>query len=389
MPKGKTKLKGLEVKKVDFVDEGANQYADITLTKRREEGDSFFKGLISYLKKYISISPEAEAEAIGTVEKGGSQTFDEKMGERSLDRIRDEMWNVCYALQGSLLSILDDEELDSDAKKKAMNQSVAEFSQAAEDFIASWSQGTMANIAKGIWEISDLSYRELEAMKKRLEVMIQKGTLVIGGQENNHEGGNDMKIDKSKMLPEDVAIFERMAKAYGWQDDETVAGTALGGPENQPGQGEGVSPGADDGGQAGVEKGLHPLVQAEIEALRKAREALEDRSLLEVAKKYEVIGKKAEDLLPVFKSMKAAGDESYANYIAALDELVSMQESSGLFAEIGKSGRGSTGTTTEVEAFEKARAKATEIRKSRPELSEEAAIVMAVEQDPELWTALQ
>ena len=34
-----TKLRNLNVKKVDFVDEGANQQADIKLFKRRGEGE--------------------------------------------------------------------------------------------------------------------------------------------------------------------------------------------------------------------------------------------------------------------------------------------------------------------------------------------------------------
>ena len=37
-----------------------------------------------------------------------------------------------------------------------------------------------------------------------------------------------MRIDKSKMTPEDAAQFERMAKAYGWVEDETVPGGGTG-----------------------------------------------------------------------------------------------------------------------------------------------------------------
>lgn len=405
MAKGKTKLKGLEVSKVDFVDAGANPGADIVLTKRQEPpaGEGFWKGLIAYIKKQMAADPQAAQAAAEAVEKSGAQTFNDQISQRSLDRIQDEIWNVCYALQGSLISILRDEDLDADEKKEAMEQSTEEFSQAVGSFIARWCKGTTANLEKRLKEAFEPQPEVFKAMRDLLDRKIGQAGEVTkqnspAEEPENEKGGSEMKIDKSKMTPEDAAQFERMAKAYGWSEEAEAAGAA--GQEGSgsaaaqtaagpAGTGSQDPAGTTASGEDGVAKGLHPAVQAELEALRKMRQELEGRELHEVAKKYEVIGKKADELVPVLKSMKAAGDDSYNNYLAVLDEMVSMQEASGMFGEIGKAGRYvPAGATDEDVAFQKARGAAAEIRKSRPELTEEQAIDLAISQDPELQAAL-
>lgn len=410
MAKEKTRLKNLEIGKVDFVDQGANQCADIVLTKRHEsQTEGFWKGLISYIKKQMAADPEGAGAAAEGIMKAGAQTFDDKMSQRSLDRIQGEMWDVCYALESSLISILRDEELDKDEKKNAMEQSAEEFSQAIGGFIARWSKGATANVEKRLGSVWEPEAAVLETMRDMLNDKIEKAKATTSvnkpaDRPGKNEGGSDMRIDKSKMTPEDAAQFERMAKAYGWVEDETVpgGGTGDGGSVEKEvglrgtdsaasGQAAGAAhpdltaPGAEED----LTKGLHPAVRAELEALRKMRQDMESRELYEVAKKYEVIGKKVDELVPELKVMKAAGDDSYRSYLAVLDEMVSMQKASGMFREIGKSG-GHTpvGATEETEAFEKARAKAAEIRKSRPELTEAEAIDLAICESPELLEVL-
>lgn len=403
MAKGKTKLKGLEVSKVDFVDAGANPGADIVLTKRQEPpaGEGFWKGLIAYIKKQMAADPQAAQAAAEAVEKSGAQTFNDRISQRSLDRIQDEIWNVCYALEGSLISILRDEELDPDEKKEAMEQSAEEFSQAVGGFIARWCKGTTANVEKQLKGAFEPQPEALLAIRDLLDRKIGQAGEVTkqnspAEEPENEKGGSEMKIDKSKMTPEDAAQFERMAKAYGWSEEAEAAGAAgqegSGSAAAQAGMGsQAAQPpaGSTAAGEDGVNKGLHPAVQAELEALRKMRQELEGRELYEVAKKYEVIGKKADELAPVLKSMKAAGDDSYNSYLAILDEMVSMQEASGMFGEIGKAGgHVPAGATDEDVAFQKARGAAAEIRKSRPELTQEQAIDLAISQDPELQAVL-
>ena len=398
MSKEKTKLKNLAVTKVDFVDAGANQQADILLTKRKEpepEPEGFLKGLLSYIKKYL---PSSDQKDIEDIEKGGAQSFDDKLSERNMDRIRDEMWNVCYALQSSFISILMDMDLDKEQKKEAMIQSATEFNQAVGGFIPQWSRGTMANVEICKEKMFPPKAEVLKSMRGVLDQMIKKSHEVDEPLEHPampvelEKGGNaEMKIDKSKMSPEDKQKFEEMAKAYGWGENGEGEGTEPA-PASAP-QGGTEKPDAPLNEPApadtGVEKGLHPEVAAELAALRKMRESFEERELYDVAKKYEVIGKKADTLVPVLKGLKASGAEAYNSYLAVLDEMVTVQNASGMFSEIGKSGGHiPVDATEEDEAFAKARSKAAEIRKSRPEITMEQAIDLAIMETPELQEAL-
>ncbi len=52
------------------------------------------------------------------------------------------------------------------------------------------------------------------------------------------------------------------------------------------------------GGEEDIYKGIHPEVAKEIAELRKFRQDAENRELLTVAKKYELLGKKPEELVP-------------------------------------------------------------------------------------------
>lgn len=408
MAKGKTKLKNLEISKVDFVDEGANQDANILIYKNKEpeddpKKDGFWNGLFSLFRKHIPISQEEMNTIAEEVAKGNAQSFQDKLSERSLEKTRDEMWSVCYALQSSLISILEDADLDAEGKKAAMEQSVQEFSQASGSFIEKWSQGFRADITKRKEGLFNPSADSLRLMQDILEQMIEKADRKEeeeGNGNNNRpgepeEGEKEMKIDKSKMTPEDKAKFEELAKSYGWSEEDLEAEggqTGLAGDDPkevakasivQPPQGA-VPSSAEE-----LEKGLHPAVKAELEALRKARESFEERELLNLAKKYEVIGKKADELVPVLKSLKAQGEISYNSYLAVLDDMVSMQAATGLFSEIGKSGgHGSAMATEETEAFEKAKVRAVEILKSRPDLTTEAAIDLAIRENPELQKIL-
>ena len=103
----------------------------------------------------------------------------------------------------------------------------------------------------------------------------------------------------------------------------------------------------------------------------------------EVAKKYEILGTKAEDLVPVLKSMKATSDEAYNNFIASMDNNLAVIQKSGLFEEIGKSGGAHTGND-DTEGVAKMNAKVAEIKKSMPNLTDAQAQDIVMQNDPEL-----
>ena len=101
-----------------------------------------------------------------------------------------------------------------------------------------------------------------------------------------------------------------------------------------------------------------------------------------MAKKYEILGKKPEELVQTFKSLEAAGGTAYADMLGPLDAAVAMVENSGTFAEIGKRGNGSGNNS--ADAWSKIEKHAEEIRKASPELNYAESIDRACVQHPEL-----
>ena len=122
-------------------------------------------------------------------------------------------------------------------------------------------------------------------------------------------------------------------------------------------------------------------MKAELESLKKFRDEAEERELTEVAKKYAIIGKKTEELVPLFKSLRTAGGTAYNDMITVLDQAVATVEKSGAFSEIGKSGHGSVTMGT-------AEAKVETIAKGYMEkdssLDYASAMAKAWEDNPEL-----
>ncbi len=113
-----TKLRNLKVTKVDFVDEGANPDAHIKLYKRKDSGlgeeapvddntagksGGVLKRLLSFIAKAAGIEQEELDSAMEEIEKAGAMTFNENMLQRRSQKIADEMWDTCFALQSSLV----------------------------------------------------------------------------------------------------------------------------------------------------------------------------------------------------------------------------------------------------------------------------------------------
>ena len=191
-----TKLKNLKVKKVDFVDEGANPDAHIELFKRKdgkpeedpkkpkeddEEGEKqneggVMKRLLSAIAKMVGINPGELNSAIEEIEKGNSESFKEKMAQRKAQKIADEIWDFCYALQSSLCSVLWDEDLDGAGATAAMIENLDEFYSVVKDAISQWSDGKVSNIAKNDQEISEEELAVMKSAQVRLNVAIQKAS---------------------------------------------------------------------------------------------------------------------------------------------------------------------------------------------------------------------
>jgi hypothetical protein len=402
-----SRLKDLKITKVDFVEAGANPEANILLFKNKEgapaagstegptakggeKSEGAVKKFFSAVAKALGIGDENVDQAIEEIAKGyEAATFGEKMNEQKRRRVTGEIWDVCYALEESLCSIICDDDVDEADKPELMEQSLDEFSETLKGLIPTWAQGKTTNkINKSEQPMTPARLEMAKAAREKLEAIIAKAeptppvTNPEGDpiQKQKAEGEmEDMKIDKSKLTPEELAALEAIEKKAGIQEEP--AGDPTPGDVNK-GAASPAAPAAGSEPEAGegedIYKGLHPAVKAELEKLRKAADAAEDREMAEVAKKYEIIGKKAEELVPLFKNLKAAGGNAYEQMITILDASVTAVEKSGIFSEIGKKGNGETDSWTAIEKH------ADEIQKSMPNLTRAQAIDKACEQHPEL-----
>ncbi|HIS61475.1 MAG TPA: hypothetical protein IAC14_04385 [Candidatus Scybalomonas excrementigallinarum] len=193
-------------------------------------------------------------------------------------------------------------------------------------------------------------------------------------------------IDKSKMTPAERAFYEEIQKRCSVTEDPVQTGEGMNSNIIEPvGKGMGVNSINSPQPQSDPEdiyKGVHPAVKAELESLRKFREEQEEKELTEVAKKYELLGKKPEELVPVLKSLKAAGGTAYNDMLSVLDTNLDTIQKSGVFGEVGHTG--GAVNSGESEAVAKMRTKVEEIRKNNPGMTEAQAMDQVFMSDPEL-----
>lgn len=400
-----TKLKNLKIRKVDFVDEGANPDAHIGMIKRKDEegqttgegskkeSGNILKKLFGFIGKAAGMDQSEIDSAVDEIQKGSAVSFTERINAVNNGKIADEMWDICYALQSSLYSILNDEDMDSTSSATAMQESLDEFYAVVQDSITKWSSGNAASIVRKNEEVSETDLVIMKAAVERLNESIEKAGKDAGSKEKSEEDGtdNDEKskgdeekmIDKSKLTDAERAFLESIEKRYG-TDGESVpdnggAEAAVTKSVTQPATE--AAPVSQTDESDSIYKGLHPAVRAELEGLRKFREDAEARELAEVAKKYAIIGKNEDELVPLFKSLRSAGGTAYNDMIAVLDQAVATVEKSGAFSEIGKSGYGS-GSVGAAEAKIEAIAKGYMEKDSS--LDYVSAMAKAWEDNPEL-----
>lgn len=403
-----TKLKNLKITKVDFVDDGANPEAHIRLFKSKdgvepphnegaEKKPNIWKRLITAITKAAgSESDTSELESVIDDIQKSSESFGERIAEVKNRKIADEIWDICYALQSSLCSILNDEDMDGTSAATAMQESLDEFYEFSKEAISQWSSGKATNIVKK----EEVTASDLEMMKSarsRLDDTIEKAEKAQeepgaedpkkkdqNKKQNDAKGAEEMKIDKSKLTPAELAFLQSIEKRYGEEEGAGAEGVTPPAQNADPtpatGVGKANTPAQGTDGGEDIYKGMHPAVRAELENLKKFREATEERELEDVAKKYEIIGKKKEELVPVLKSLKAAGGTAYTDMIAVLDGAVAAVEKSGAFSEIGKSGGAGT---TDGAAWTKAETQAAEIMKSK-NVTKAQALDEVFQNDPEL-----
>ena len=181
------------------------------------------------------------------------------------------------------------------------------------------------------------------------------------------------KIDKSKFTKDDLDKWNELV-AKGMVQVDPADGTDQ----------------LEDGPAAPVVQKSEPaevqLPAFVTDAIAKSNAFIEEqkkKEQIEVAKKYDILGQKPEELGPQLYELKKSDEAMYNTVIKTLDGQLALIEKSPMFAEIGKSGHsgGSYNGLSGAEA--KVHAKAQEIQKSFPNMTYDACVAKAWE-DPDL-----
>lgn len=318
-----TILKKLKLNSVDFVRRGANPAADIALYKSADYNPDE--------TEYMDV---AKAEQDLTL-------FTDILGE-------------------SFSSIMKDDSLNQDDKLNMIAKSVSEFTDTLDDYLSSFS----------ILEKSD--YEEPKWVPQTADVT-EKSSITRKGVETMSE--NYMNVDKSLLTADEAATLDALiAKACKTKKMDNEGYDFKAGKVNPAKAQEEEEDNAD----------LPPAVKKALEEVERLTKSYEMREMEAVAKKYEVLGKKASEEAKTLYDLKKSGENNYKAYIAAMDAQVDLVEKSGLFAEIGKSGNYNYSPVAKSEPETKIETIAKSYMESDPALTYTDAVAKAWANNPEL-----
>ena len=269
-------------------------------------------------------------------------------GENDMEHITKSMGTAqvqetTYALCKSLESIIADDSLDAVEKQQMMEESLQQFTDEATGLMGDWAEA-IGKADDDEEAPKDEPEDDDQGEEDEPEDDVGKGGSGCAPKVKKAAKGEvfDMAtIDISKMSPEDKITWEALAKKYG------------------------------DNGES-EEPAIHPDVKKALEEVAEMRKSMELEKLEGVAKKYEIIGKKAPELAQKLYDLKQAGEQHYNDYVALLDEQVAMANS-GIYKEYGSS-RSATDLSATV----------AEVMKANPNMTREQAIVQAFESNPAL-----
>lgn len=195
------KLRNLKLRKVDFVDQGANQFAHIRLAKRNEseapdnmpesssEERAFFERLGAFIAKMFHASPVSKE----------AMTFDQV--EESRDT-RSTIYRISDSMCESINAIINDKDLDDAQKSEMIRQTADQVADAIKEDIASVFGGTLQKS------------ETTEEHAGSLEVPFT-GSDNPDPEPIQQEGETNVIFDTSKMTPEEKATFDDLAKRFG------------------------------------------------------------------------------------------------------------------------------------------------------------------------------
>ncbi len=244
----------------------------------------------------------------------------------SIQEEENQQQKIKKAMEESLLSVLQDESKTAEQKQQIVQKSVNEFFDTIYDFAKEEQQ----------------SESETETEQE------------------------DENMDINKMTEDDKVVYEELKKKYELEEQQ----------ETQPEQ--------------KTRQELHPegkkaLQEAETakKELEELKKSLELKEFEGIAKQYEIIGKSTEELAPKLYELKKSNEQAYHDYIAMLDEMVSMTQASGIFKEYGSSRAGAGSQKQQAEQ------KIQELMKSDTAMTYEQAFTRVCEENTELKKALE
>lgn len=386
------RLRDLVITKVDFVDAGCNQRADIKLTKRApgpeaNDLDSVCGRIASMLAKALGFNKEnaPEADEHAAVKKD-ARTFQETMNEQQKREIFQEIWRVTSALEESLCSICGDDEVAD--KATILKQSIDEFSALAKQAAEQWCQGKAAGIRKKAGDETKPKRPPKDNPKPGdpdpeqdengvpTESTPKKDDKKPSVKKNTQEEETEMKINKNLLSEAELAFLDAIEKKAGTQEPEENATSMLGNEVKKVAQAGQVAPVVPE------------ALQQIMERIDKRLADAENEKLIAVAKKYELLGVKAEEIMPVLKKAQEE-PEVYGQFVKRMDNALAAVEKAGIFEEIGKRGGMEEPEASDAnEAWAQVEKKAAEICKARPELSIWKARDMVCQEHPELAAKL-
>lgn len=258
----------------------------------------------------------------------------------------------------SFSSIMKDDTLSQEEKAGMVVKSMNEFTDTLEGYLSSFSILEKSTVDTKTTVVTQKSTRkgESETMK----------TLV--------------NVDKSLLSPEEATQLDALlAKACKTEKSQEELEKEKAGKVNPAAAQEG----AEDDAK------LPPAVKKALQEVEDMKKSYEMRELETVAKKYEILGKKAPDEAKILYDLKKSGEGNYNAYIAALDAQVSMVEKSGLFAEIGKSGSFNYSPVAKSEPEAKIETIAKGYMEKDPTMSYNDAVAKAWENNPDLFDAYE
>lgn len=315
------KLKNLNVTSVDFVDAGANPGAKISIYKRADEKNNSEKNSLSVVLKSIGVNETEFLESLTEKLAANLEKFSKA------DEINEPSVNDDEEEENS--EPIEDNP-DDDPTKKVDE----EFAKSDENEVE---EKSVENDLRK--KLDPVQLDAIESIEKSFGVHI-------------HLEPNGAVDAGAVVEPSAPPVEEKAAVTFVEEKDACLR-------------------------KSGETADLTTALAQVVKNLQGQVEKAADKEFVELAKKYEILGLKAEELAPMLKQAKRTDPTLYETAVAVMDGAVAAIEP--MFSEVGKRGAGFVGNAqAQVEKM------ASEIRKNNPDISYHQSIDKVFQENPEL-----